>query len=92
MPYPKELIEKVINFQCEDMLKATLVHSEIEISGIGLLYVAQGKLKNRLITTERFLNAAIQKNIDSPSPENETKVKYFTNRMEFLKTKLKCQS
>lgn len=92
IPYSKDVIEKVVNFQGEDMLKAVSMYSEIEISGIGLLYVAQGKLKNRIATAERGLAACIQKNEETPSEDMEGKIRMFTNKIEYLKTKLKCQS
>lgn len=92
IPYSKELIEKVVNFQCEDMLKAVTMYSEIEISGIGLLYVAQGKLKNRIATTEKSLATCKRKQEENPCTENENKVANFTNKLEFLKSKLKCRN
>ena len=90
--YPIDVIEKVIAFQGEDMLKATKLYSEIEISGIGLLYVAQGKLKNRIASTEKSLATCQKKFEESPTEENEIKVNNFTEKLEFLKSKLRCQS
>jgi len=90
--FPVDVIEKVIAFQGDDMLRAAKLYSEIEISGIGLLYVAKGKLANRIASTEKSLATCIKKYEEFPIEENQIKINNFTEKLEFLKSKLRCQS
>lgn len=77
--YPRELIEKVVAFQGEDILKAVKENSQVEISGFGLLYVAKGKLQKRIDRYTKFLDK---------NPDYKGTV---TELLEFLKEK-KCQN
>ena len=46
--FPMDIIEKVVSFQGEDILKSLEKCSQVEISGFGVLFVSKGKLKNRI--------------------------------------------
>jgi len=81
--YSKEVVEQVIAFQGEDMLKAFKEYRQIEISGFGLLYVAKGKLSKRI---ERY-----SKYLVGDAPRTEDHQKEVEKLLEFLKTK-QCQS
>lgn len=81
--YPKEVVEKVIAFQGEDILRAVKEYSQIEISGLGLLFVAKGKLNKRIDRYNTYLNNGVEKEIG----KEET----ITKLLEFLKKK-KCQN
>jgi nucleoid DNA-binding protein len=59
--YSQDIIEKVISFQGEDMLRAFSEHSQIEISGFGLLFVAKGKLKKRKERITKYLDGGGEK-------------------------------
>lgn len=95
LSYSKDVIDSVIAFQGEDMLNAVKQHSELEISGFGLLYVSQVKLKNRIGATEGA-RKKMQLQLEASSPEdlelNTKKMDYYNTKVEFLKSKLKCQS
>lgn len=77
--YSRDLVEKVVSFQGEDILKAVKNHSQVEISGFGLLYVAKGKLQKRIDRYSTFLE------------KNPDYVGTVTDLLEFLKVK-KCQN
>lgn len=82
-PYSKEIIEQVVAFQGEDILRAIKEHSQVEISGFGLLYVAKGKIQKRIDRFTAYLAG------DKPrTPEHEEDVKQL---LEFLKEK-QCQN
>jgi len=77
--YSKDVIEKVVAFQGEDMLKAFKLHRQVEISGFGMLFVAKGKVQKRIDRYTQWLAG------DKPrTPEHEEDVKKL---VEFLKGK-----
>lgn len=53
--YARDVVEKVVNFQGEDMNKAFHEFTQVEISGLGLLFVAKGKVKTRISRYENYL-------------------------------------
>jgi nucleoid DNA-binding protein len=50
--YSRDIIEKVIRFQGEDLLKGMRTCDTVEISGLGVLYVAKTKLATRIRRVE----------------------------------------
>lgn len=89
--YSLELMEKVIAFQGEDMLRATREYREIEISGFGLLFVAKGKLARRIKLIEKALSTVqtqFEQAISEEDKEKEQKkIESFTDNLNFLKSK-----
>jgi len=81
--FDRDTIEKVVAFQGEDLLRAFKEHSQVEISGFGLFYVAKGKVQKRIDRYTNWLKG------DKPrTPEHEQSVKEL---LEYLKIK-QCQN
>lgn len=80
--FPQDVVEKVIRFQGEDLTEALKNHSQVEISGFGVLYVAKTKLKKTLGNFEKFL--------EEGKAKDEKKKESITKLVTYLKEK-KCR-
>lgn len=91
MGYSRDLLEKVISFQGESMLEAAKTFKEIEISGLGILYVAKGKLSRELARAEKILavcqNKLALSTTEADILKNERKVGDMMEKVAFLKSK-----
>lgn len=87
--YPRDVIEKVIAFQGEDMLNAVKNYSQIEISGFGLLYVAKGKVKKRIEKCEKGIQTILSQATEDNVQVTEEKLTYIKNKLDYLKSKLR---
>ena len=78
--YSRDTIEKVVNFQGEDFLRAVRQHNQIEISGLGLLFISKGKLQKRIDRAKNRLG--------------EEGKGYLEENLRFLESKMKqiCQN
>jgi len=88
--YPQDLIEKVIAFQGEDMLRAVKMYKEIEISGFGSIFIAKGKLNshlNRSKTSIEKLRAKLETATEEEKPLLETKIEAQLENIKFYESK-----
>ncbi len=88
MGYEEGVVEKVVNFQWEDLIKATKLHNELEISGIGILLVSKNKVAKRIQEVENSLAKWKEK---PTSSDIKTKIDFLEEKLIFLKGK-QCQS
>lgn len=72
-----DIIEKVVSFQGEDLIKSLNKCSQVEISGFGVLFVSKTKLKNRM-------SSYIANLTKGGTPEYND---IMEKEIEFLKTK-----
>lgn len=84
MGFAPDIVTKVVNFQGEDMLKAVKEHNEIEISGLGIIYVSKKKLANRIKQTNQVLEKW-------KAREDADKIAFLEDKIKFLNNK-QCQS
>ena len=79
--FPMDVIEKVISFQGEDIIKSIDKVTQIEISGFGVLFISKKKLQNRI---ERYTNSVNK----GGTPEYKAAME---KEIEYLKIK-QCQN
>ena len=61
----EDIVDRVISWSYEQANKATLVHSEIEFSGFGNVFISQNKIKRRKSRLEEIRDR-IQKKFSDP--------------------------
>src|SRR6266542_5706764 len=63
------IVDRVISWSFEKANKATQLHSEIEISGFGKMFISQPKTKRRIKKLDNILNGTFKK-LENCTEEN----------------------
>lgn len=90
MMLPEKWIDTVISDEKKGINEALKRYQEVEISGFGKFILSQIKLRKKIVSLERILNALQCRYLDDPNnPDTISKLELTHKEMIYYKSKLK---